>query len=151
MDRPFSREVLAVTVVPTGLDWPREVSKSPKFEFELGWPIRRRQDVLIITSRIGRNVDGLEQVPVLIVDVDRPTLCSRVRRARFAPNLLKYIDEGDIVLGDRAFCSYEFISRIMVERKGRAVMRLHQARHRKLDWHLSLCYSVSFYLAQCGR
>ncbi|YCM44216.1 IS4 family transposase [Verrucomicrobiaceae bacterium 227] len=54
--------------------------------------------------------------------------------ARIAPSLLKYIDEGDIVLGDRAFCSYEFISRITIERKGHAVMRLHQARHRKLDW-----------------
>ena len=54
--------------------------------------------------------------------------------ARIAPNLLKYIDEGDLVLGDRAFCSYEFISRITTERKGHAVMRLHQARHRKLDW-----------------
>ena len=54
--------------------------------------------------------------------------------ARIAPRLLKYIDKGDVILGDRAFCSYEFISRITTEQKGHIVMRLHQARHRKLDW-----------------
>ena len=54
--------------------------------------------------------------------------------ARIAPRLLKHIDEGDLVLGDRAFCSYEFITRIITERKGHVLMRLHQARHRKLDW-----------------
>ena len=54
--------------------------------------------------------------------------------ARIAPRLLKHINEGDLILGDRAFCSYEYICRIMTERKGHALMRLHQARHRKLDW-----------------
>ena len=54
--------------------------------------------------------------------------------ARIAPRLLKYIDEGELVLGDRAFCTYEFIARITTERKGHILMRLHQARHRKLDW-----------------
>lgn len=54
--------------------------------------------------------------------------------ARMAPRLLKHINEGDINLGDRAFCSYEFIARTITERKGHVLMRLHQARHRKLDW-----------------
>ena len=54
--------------------------------------------------------------------------------ARIAPRLLNTIDEGDILLGDRAFCSYEFIVRITTERKAHVVMRLHQARARKLDW-----------------
>jgi len=62
------------------------------------------------------------------------TCGSQKHDARVAPSLLKHIDEGDIILGDRAFCSYEFISRITNERKGHIVMRLHQARHRKLDW-----------------
>lgn len=48
--------------------------------------------------------------------------------------LLKHVEPGEILLGDRAFCSFEFMSRILHERKGHVVMRLHQARHRKLDW-----------------
>lgn len=54
--------------------------------------------------------------------------------ARTAPQLLKHLDEGDLLLGDRAFCSYEFIARIITERNGHVLMRLHQARHRVLDW-----------------
>lgn len=53
--------------------------------------------------------------------------------ARAAQSLLKYIEEGDLVLADRAFCSYELMVRIQ-ERGGECLMRLHQARHRKLDW-----------------
>ncbi len=58
----------------------------------------------------------------------------RKHDARVAPSLLKHIEEGYIILGDRAFCSYEFSTRIIAERKGHTIMRLHQARHRKLDW-----------------
>jgi len=58
----------------------------------------------------------------------------RKHDARVAPQLLKHVEEEDIILGDRAFCSFEFIVRIVTERKGHVVMRLHQARHRKLDW-----------------
>ena len=54
--------------------------------------------------------------------------------ARIAPKLLHNVSKGDIMLGDRAFCTYEFTSRITIEREGEFVMRLHQARHRKLDW-----------------
>lgn len=51
-----------------------------------------------------------------------------------APKLLKWIEPNDLLLGDRAFSTYEFIVRVIHERKGHVLMRLHQARHRKLDW-----------------
>ncbi len=54
--------------------------------------------------------------------------------ARMAPRLLKHLNEGDINMGDRAFCSYEYIARTVTERKAHVLMRLHQMRHRKLDW-----------------
>lgn len=53
--------------------------------------------------------------------------------ARMAPLLLGSIGQGDLLLADRAFCSYEFIARLQ-QRGAECVMRLHQARHRKLDW-----------------
>ncbi len=53
--------------------------------------------------------------------------------ARMAPQLLGSFNEGDLLLADRAFCSYEFIARLR-QRGAECVMRLHQARHRKLDW-----------------
>lgn len=53
--------------------------------------------------------------------------------ARAAQRLLGYVEEGDLILADRAFCSFELIARIQ-QRGGHCVMRLHQARHRKLDW-----------------
>jgi len=67
-----------------------------------------------------------------VVDVE--TCGYRKHDARIAPKLLRSINEGDVVLGDRAFNTYEFISRIITERKAHTVMRLHQSRHRKLDW-----------------
>lgn len=53
--------------------------------------------------------------------------------ARMAPRLLGHIEAGDLLLADRAFCSYEFIARISAK-GAHVLMRLHQARHRKLDW-----------------
>jgi hypothetical protein len=53
--------------------------------------------------------------------------------ARMAPELLGSADKGDLLLADRAFCSYEFIARLQ-QQGADCVMRLHQARHRKLDW-----------------
>lgn len=53
--------------------------------------------------------------------------------ARAAQRLLHYVEEGDLILADRAFCSYELIARIQ-QRGGYSLMRLHQARQRKLDW-----------------
>ena len=51
-----------------------------------------------------------------------------------APKLLKHIEQRDLLLADRAFCSYEFIARVTTEQKGHVLMRLHQARFKKLDW-----------------
>jgi hypothetical protein len=53
--------------------------------------------------------------------------------ARMAQKLLGHIGAGDLLLADRAFCSYEFIARIR-QKGAHVLMRLHQARHRKLDW-----------------
>ena len=61
------------------------------------------------------------------------TCDARMRDTRVAPRMLKHLQEGDVLLADRAFCSYEFCARLM-EKGARFVMRLHQARHRKLDW-----------------
>ena len=76
---------------------------------------------------------GLVNVSHGGVITTRPCL-ARHHDARIAPQLLENLEEGDLLLGDRAFCSYEFIARIIKERKGHILMRLHQARHRKLDW-----------------
>ena len=54
--------------------------------------------------------------------------------ACMAPKLLKHIEQRDLLLADRAFCSYEFIARVTTEQKGQVLMRLHQARFKKLDW-----------------
>ncbi len=53
--------------------------------------------------------------------------------AALAPSLLGHVGEGDLLLGDRAYCSYEIISTVL-SNGGHALMRLHQARHKKLDW-----------------
>lgn len=57
----------------------------------------------------------------------------RTHDAKAAQGLLALIGENDLLMADRAFCSYEIISRVLAN-GGEVVMRLHQARHRKLDW-----------------
>jgi len=47
--------------------------------------------------------------------------------------LLHCFNPGDILCGDRAFCTYELMSNLH-ERLVHTLMRLHQARHSKLDW-----------------
>ena len=47
--------------------------------------------------------------------------------------LVDCFKRGDLVLADRAFCSYELIAQLM-DRGVECVMRLHQSRHRALDW-----------------
>jgi len=47
--------------------------------------------------------------------------------------LLHCFDKGDILCGDRAFCSYELMA-TMQQMGVFSLMRLHQARHRSLDW-----------------
>ena len=45
----------------------------------------------------------------------------------------EHLEKGDLLLADRAFCSYEAIARLKA--KGvESVMRLHQMREKKLDW-----------------
>ena len=50
-----------------------------------------------------------------------------------AEGLLGHIRQGDLLLGDRAFCSYAFIAAVLA-RGGQVVMRLHQQRDAALDW-----------------
>jgi hypothetical protein len=47
--------------------------------------------------------------------------------------LLHCFNPGDILCGDRAFCTYELKSGLH-QREVDTLMRLHQARHAKLDW-----------------
>jgi hypothetical protein len=57
----------------------------------------------------------------------------KLHDARAAQRLLAFVEKGDLILADRAFSSYELFARIQ-GRGGECLMRLHQARHRKLDW-----------------
>lgn len=50
-----------------------------------------------------------------------------------AATLATYLSEGDLLLADRAFCSYELIARCR-EQGAHILMRLHQARDKALDW-----------------
>jgi hypothetical protein len=47
--------------------------------------------------------------------------------------LSKHLQKGDLLLADRAYCSYEAIAGLQT-RGVESVMRLHQMRHKKLDW-----------------
>jgi len=53
--------------------------------------------------------------------------------APVAHKLLENFCKGDLVCGDRAFCTYELIAGI-TQRGAHSLMRLHQARHRALDF-----------------
>jgi hypothetical protein len=48
--------------------------------------------------------------------------------------LLGSFDPGDVVVADRAYCSYALIASLKQERGADSVMRLHQSRSGKLDW-----------------
>lgn len=50
-----------------------------------------------------------------------------------AAALTRHLAVGDLLLGDRAFGSYEVICRCL-RQKAHVLMRLHQARDRALDW-----------------
>ena len=47
--------------------------------------------------------------------------------------LIEHIGKGDLLLADRAYCSYGYISKVLA-RGGHTVMRLHQAREKALNW-----------------
>jgi len=53
--------------------------------------------------------------------------------ATMALKLLGQIEEGDLLLADRAYCSYRLISEVGA-RGAHCVMRLHQRREAALDW-----------------
>ena len=53
--------------------------------------------------------------------------------APIAHRLLDSFGPGDLACADRAFCTYELIAALM-ENGTHSLMRLHQARHRALDW-----------------
>lgn len=61
------------------------------------------------------------------------TCDQREHDSAIAPRLLKHVRDGDVLLADRAFCSYEYFARLLA-RGAHAVMRLHQQRHAVLDW-----------------
>lgn len=57
---------------------------------------------------------------------------TKAHDARLAWRMLKHLRTGDILLADRAFCSYAFI--VACQRKGvDVVMRLHQMRDPQID------------------
>ena len=53
--------------------------------------------------------------------------------SKIAQQLVPQLGEGDLLLADRAYCTYELIATLQ-QRGARVLMRLHQARHRKMDW-----------------
>lgn len=50
-----------------------------------------------------------------------------------ARRMLDHVGEGDLLLGDRMYCSYRFFAETR-ERGAHLLARLHQAREVKLDW-----------------
>ena len=53
--------------------------------------------------------------------------------SKSAVALLPHLGSNDLLLADRAFCTYELIARIRA-RGAHVLMRLHQAREAALDW-----------------
>jgi hypothetical protein len=53
--------------------------------------------------------------------------------SKAAAKLVKHLQNGDLLLADRAFCSYELIASSLA-RGCEVLMRLHQARSKALDW-----------------
>lgn len=53
--------------------------------------------------------------------------------ATVSHQLLHCLNPGDILCGDRAFCTYQLISSLL-EKGAFSIMRLHPSRHRALDW-----------------
>lgn len=51
-----------------------------------------------------------------------------------AAKMVDHLGPGDLLVADRAFCSYELIASSL-ERGCEVLMRLHQARERALDWN----------------
>lgn len=66
--------------------------------------------------------------------IDRFLTCKdRDHDSRGLYQLTSELGEGDLLLADRAFCSYEAIAQLKMNGVA-SVMRLHQMRAKKLDW-----------------
>ena len=64
---------------------------------------------------------------------DFATCTESAHDAPVAHKLLHNFGAGDLACADRAFCTYEFIS-LLLGQGAHSLMRLHQARHRVLDF-----------------
>lgn len=53
--------------------------------------------------------------------------------SKAAAKLVNHLQQGDLLLADRAFCSYELIAGSLA-RGSEVLMRLHQSRSKALDW-----------------
>ena len=74
-----------------------------------------------------------------VLDLARGTICDyvtcseRQHDAKSFYQVSDCFDPGDVVIGDRAFCSYGMICKLEGRRVD-TVLRLHQKREGKLDW-----------------
>ncbi|MEM0896097.1 MAG: transposase [Verrucomicrobiota bacterium] len=57
----------------------------------------------------------------------------REHDARVAPRFLDHMGQGELLLAGGAYCSYQFFFQPR-DRKAQVIVRLHQVRHRMLDW-----------------
>lgn len=55
--------------------------------------------------------------------------------SKAAARLVSHLGPGDLLLADRAFCSYELIARSLAQ-GAHCLMRLHQSRARTLKWNM---------------
>ena len=53
--------------------------------------------------------------------------------AVMAWDLMEHIESGDLLLADRAYCSFAYIAKLL-EKGAHSLMRLHQKREAALDW-----------------
>ena len=75
-----------------------------------------------------------------VLDLDQGTLADyhlcryETHDVNAAHALLGSFGAGDVVVADRAYCSFALIATLKHERGADSVMRLHQSRAGKLDW-----------------
>lgn len=105
-----------------------QLSDTPANQEAYPQPSRQKPDcgfpVMGITGILNLSHGGWETIE-----------CSDYRDhdAKVAQRMAAHIDEGDLLLADRAYCSYQLIATLR-QRGAHVLMRLHQARHRVLDW-----------------
>ena len=84
-------------------------------------------------SATDMDLEIVESVAARIDSDGRTTAPAHTHDTRLAAKLLHHFEKGDLVLADRAFNSYEILAGLQ-QRGAHALMRLHAARHRALDW-----------------